>query len=181
MDSGQYPSQTPLYGRLCYSSQTLPVLRRSQGPYDPALTELGYRFSGGQPDHSLVIHNQGAVVGPLEPGALYMGPSEVGTSSREGTASQDGATASEEGTPQKNETKDDSGSDAQQSQDLNWVKNLRNLYTLCKQIRLSRISSCTPLTARVVLVSAVSIIAALESLVKREKRSVLSFVFRCSQ
>ncbi|KAB5579847.1 hypothetical protein PHYPO_G00199650 [Pangasianodon hypophthalmus] len=122
MDSGQYPSQTPLYGRLCYSSQTLPVLRRSQGPYDPGLTELGYRVSGGQPDHSLVIHNQGAMVGPLEPGALYMGPSEVGNSSREGTASQDGATASEEGTPQKNDTKEDSGSDAQQSQDLNWVQ-----------------------------------------------------------
>lgn len=123
MESGQYPSQTPLYGRLCYSSQTLPVLRRSQGPYDPGLTELGYRFSGGQPDHSLVIHNQGAMVGPLEPGALYMGPSEVGNSSREGTASQDGATASEEGTPQKNNTKEDSGSDTQQSQDFNWVKN----------------------------------------------------------
>lgn len=52
-----------------------------------------------------------------------MGPSEVGNSSREGTASQDGATASEEGTPQKNDAKEDLGSDAQQSQDLNWVKN----------------------------------------------------------
>ncbi|XP_060773818.1 cadherin-24 [Neoarius graeffei] len=122
VDSGQYPSQTPLYGRLCYSSQTLPVLRRSQGPYNPGLTELGYRLSGGQPDHSLVIHNQGAMVGPLEPGALYMGPSEVGNSSREGTASQEGATASEEGTPQKNDAKEDLGSDAQQSQDLNWVQ-----------------------------------------------------------
>lgn len=120
MDSGQYPSQTPLYGRLCYSSQTLPVLRRSQGPYDPGLTELGYRFSGGQPDHSLVIHNQGAMVGPLEPGALYMGPSEMGNN--EGTTSQDGATASEEGMPQKNDTKEDLGSDVQPSQDLNWVR-----------------------------------------------------------
>lgn len=120
MDSGQFPSQTPLYGRLCYSSQTLPVLRRSQGPYDPSLTEVGYHFSGGQPDHSLVIHNQGAMVGPLEPGVLYMRPSEV----KEGTASQDGAIASEEGMPHKNDTKEESGSDAQQSQDLNWVKNL---------------------------------------------------------
>lgn len=63
------------------------------------------------------------MVGPLEPGTLYMGPSEVGNSSREGTASQDGAIASEEGTPQKNDTREDSSSDAQQSQDLNWVKN----------------------------------------------------------
>lgn len=118
MDNGQYPSQTPIYGRLCYSSQTLPVLRRSQGPYDPGLAELGYPFSGGQPDHSLVIHNQGAMVGPL-----YLGPSDVGNSCREGTASQDGATASEEGTPQKTDNKEDSGSDAQQSQDHNWVKN----------------------------------------------------------
>lgn len=121
MDSGQYPSQTPLYGHLSYSSQTLPVLRRSHGPYDPGLNELGYHFSGRQPDHSLVIHNQGAMVGPLEPGALYMGPSNVRNSSREGTASQDGATASEERTPQKNYI--NSSSDAQPSQDLNWVNN----------------------------------------------------------
>ncbi|KAI5103901.1 hypothetical protein C0J45_5527 [Silurus meridionalis] len=122
MDGAQYPSQTPLYGRLCYSSQTLPVQRRSQGPYEPGLTELGYRFSAGQPDHSLVIHNQGAMVGALEPGTLYMGPSEVVNSSREGTASQDGATASEEGTPHKIDIKEDSGSDAQRSQELNWVQ-----------------------------------------------------------
>lgn len=127
MESGQYPSQTPLYGRLCYSSQTLPVLRRSQGPYDPGLTELGYRFSGGQPDHSLVIHNQGAMAGPLEPGALYMGPSDA----REGTACQDGATASEEGGPHTNDTKEDLGSDAQQSQDLNWVK--KNIFFINQQ------------------------------------------------
>uniref|UniRef100_A0A8B9HFP2 Cadherin-24 n=1 Tax=Astyanax mexicanus TaxID=7994 RepID=A0A8B9HFP2_ASTMX len=90
----------PLYGRLCYSSQTLP---------------LGYRFPGGQPDHSLVIQNQGAVVGPLEPGSLYVGPGEAVNSSREGTVSQDGVTTSEGGTPRKNDTKEDSSSDAQQS------------------------------------------------------------------
>ncbi|TSO57290.1 Cadherin-24 [Bagarius yarrelli] len=117
LDSGQYPIQTPLYGRLSYNSQTLPVLRRSHGPYDPGLTELGYRFSSGQPDHSLVIHNQGAMV---EPEALYLGPSNVTNTSREGTASQDGTTASEEGMPQKNDIKEDSGSDAQPSQDMNW-------------------------------------------------------------
>ncbi|KAL7876447.1 hypothetical protein AOLI_G00114100 [Acnodon oligacanthus] len=122
LDSGHHSQTTPLYGRLCYSSQTLPVLRRSQAPYEPGLAELGYRFPGGQPDHSLVIQNQGAVVGPLEPGALYVGSGEGGNSSREGTASQDGATASEGGTPRKNDAKEDSSSDAQQSQDLDWVQ-----------------------------------------------------------
>ncbi|KAL7879632.1 hypothetical protein SRHO_G00018860, partial [Serrasalmus rhombeus] len=120
LDSGHHSQTTPLYGRLCYSSQTLPVLRRTQAPYEPGLAELGYRFPGGQPDHSLVIQNQGAVVGPLEPGALYVGSGEGGNSSREGTASQDGATASEGGTPRKNDAKEDSSSDAQQSQDLDW-------------------------------------------------------------
>ncbi|XP_036451884.1 cadherin-11 [Colossoma macropomum] len=120
LDSGHHSQTAPLYGRLCYSSQTLPVLRRSQAPYEPGLAELGYRFPGGQPDHSLVIQNQGAVVGPLGPGALYVGPGEAGNSSREGTASQDGATASEGGTPRKNDAKEDSSSDAQQSQDLDW-------------------------------------------------------------
>ncbi|XP_072544386.1 cadherin-24 isoform X2 [Salminus brasiliensis] len=120
LDGGHHSQTAPLYGRLCYSSQTLPVLRRSQAPYEPGLAELGYRFPGGQPDHSLVIQNQGAVVGPLEPGSLYVGPGEAGNSSREGTASQDGATTSEGGTPWKNDTKEDSSSDAQQSQDLDW-------------------------------------------------------------
>uniref|UniRef100_A0A668AWF0 Cadherin 24 n=1 Tax=Myripristis murdjan TaxID=586833 RepID=A0A668AWF0_9TELE len=60
----------PLYGRLCYSSHTLPVLRRNPGgPFEAGLTELGYRFPGGQPDHSLVIQNQGAMVGPMDGGA----------------------------------------------------------------------------------------------------------------
>ncbi|KAI4901121.1 hypothetical protein NFI96_005334 [Prochilodus magdalenae] len=122
LDTGHHSQAAPLYGRLCYSSQTLPVLRRSQAPYEPGLTELGYRFPGGQPDHSLVIQNQGAVVGPLEPGALYVGPGEAGNSSREGTVSQDGATASEGGTPRKNDAKEDLSSDAQQSQDLDWVQ-----------------------------------------------------------
>ncbi|XP_066536762.1 cadherin-18 [Hoplias malabaricus] len=121
LDNSIHSQTAPLYGRLCYSSQTLPVLRRSQGPYEPGLAELGYRFPTGQPDHSLVIQNQGAVVGPLEPGALYVGSGEAGNSSREGTASQDGATLSEGGTPRKNDSKEDSSSDAQHSQDLDWV------------------------------------------------------------
>uniref|UniRef100_A0A8C0YDU2 Cadherin 24, type 2b n=1 Tax=Cyprinus carpio carpio TaxID=630221 RepID=A0A8C0YDU2_CYPCA len=105
-----------LYGRFCYSSHTLPVLRRSQGPYEPGISELAYRLPGNQPDHSLVIQNQAAVVGTLEPGAIYMPTTEASHDSKEGTASQDGATTSEGGTPRKNDSKDDASSDAQQSQ-----------------------------------------------------------------
>ncbi|XP_073705481.1 uncharacterized protein cdh24b [Garra rufa] len=127
LDPGQYTSQgAALYGRFCYSSHTLPVLRRSQGPYEPGISELAYRLPGNQPDHSLVIQNQAAVVGPLEPRAIYVPTAEAGHSSKEGTASQDGATASEGGTPRKNDSKDDASSDAQQSQnqsqDLDWVQ-----------------------------------------------------------
>uniref|UniRef100_A0A8C2GCA7 Cadherin 24, type 2b n=1 Tax=Cyprinus carpio TaxID=7962 RepID=A0A8C2GCA7_CYPCA len=127
MDPGQYASQgAPLYGRFCYSSHTLPVLRRSQGPYEPGISELAYRLPGNQPDHSLVIQNQAAVVGPLEPGTIYVPTAEASYGSKEGTASQDGATTSEGGTPRKNDPKDDASSDAQQSQsqsqDLDWVQ-----------------------------------------------------------
>lgn len=132
MDPGQYASQgAPLYGRFCYSSHTLPVLRRSQGPYEPGISELAYRLPGNQPDHSLVIQNQAAVVGTLEPGAIYMPTTEASHDSKEGTASQDGATTSEGGTPRKNDSKDDASSDAQQSQsqsqDLDWVKQYMSL------------------------------------------------------
>ncbi|XP_041963266.1 uncharacterized protein LOC121720857 isoform X1 [Alosa sapidissima] len=125
-------SVAPLYGRLCYSSQTLPVLRRGQGPLEPGAAELGgYRIPGGPPDHSLVIQNQGAMVGTLEHCAMYGEPGGGGGGSpREGTTSQDGATASEGGTPRTNDSKErlgggtgtDSSSDAQQSQDLDWVQ-----------------------------------------------------------
>ncbi|XP_059419324.1 uncharacterized protein LOC132154693 isoform X1 [Carassius carassius] len=129
MDPGQYASQgAPLYGRFCYSSHTLPVLRRSQGPYEPGVSELAYRLTGNQPDHSLVIQNQAAVVGPLEPRAIYVPTAEDSHGSKEGTASQDGATTSEGGTPRKNDSKDDASSDAQQSQsqsqDMDWKKKL---------------------------------------------------------
>ncbi|XP_016365450.1 uncharacterized protein LOC107706285 [Sinocyclocheilus rhinocerous] len=129
MDPGQYASQgAPLYGRFCYSTHTLPVLRRSQGPYEPGISELAYRLPGNQPDHSLVIQNQAAVVGPLEPGAIYVPTAEASHGSKEGTASQDGATTSEGGTPRKNDSKDDASRDAQQSQsqsqDLDWKNKL---------------------------------------------------------
>ncbi|XP_076828962.1 cadherin 24, type 2b isoform X2 [Brachyhypopomus gauderio] len=114
LEGGQYQGPA-VYGRLCYSSHTLPVLRRAPGPCEPSMADLGYRFAGGQPDHSLVIQNQAAVAGPLEPGA-------AGNGSREGLASQDGATASDGGTPRKHGVKQDSGGETQQSQDVDWVQ-----------------------------------------------------------
>ncbi|KAI7810234.1 putative cadherin-24 [Triplophysa rosa] len=125
LDPGQYNNQgPPLYGRLCYSSQTLPVLRPS---HERGLSELAYHFPGGQPDHSLVIQNQTAVVGPLEPGAIYAALAEAGHCSKEGPGvSQEGANTSEGGTPRKNDSKEELSSDAQQSQsqsqDLDWVQ-----------------------------------------------------------
>lgn len=133
-----------LYGRLCYSSHTLPVLRRTPGgPFEPGLAELAYRFPGGQPDHSLVIQNQGAMVGPLEPGAVYIGPTELSTGSRtvsragsrDGTAPQSGVSTSDGGTPRTNNSQERGGGagatsnctegsreDKQNhSQDIDWV------------------------------------------------------------
>lgn len=92
----------PLYGRLCYSSHTLPVLRRAPG----GLAEIGYRFPGGQPDHSLVIQNQGAVVGPMESGAVYMTPADL---SRDGTAPQSRVSTSDGGTPRTNDSQERGG------------------------------------------------------------------------
>uniref|UniRef100_A0A8C8DRV6 Cadherin 24, type 2b n=1 Tax=Oryzias sinensis TaxID=183150 RepID=A0A8C8DRV6_9TELE len=98
----------PLYGRLCYSSQTLPVLRRTPGgTFDQGLAELAYRFPGGQPDHSLVIQNQGAAVGPMESGAVYIAPTDLSkgsqtgsrAGSRDGTATLSGVSTSDGGTP----------------------------------------------------------------------------------
>ncbi|XP_051944698.1 uncharacterized protein LOC127616915 isoform X1 [Hippocampus zosterae] len=98
----------PFYGRLCYSSHTLPVLRRTPGEtLEPGLAELGYRFPGGQPDHSLVIQNQGAMVGPMESGAVYVTSTDLSAGSRtgshagsrDGAATQSGVSTSDEGTP----------------------------------------------------------------------------------
>uniref|UniRef100_A0A8D3C692 Cadherin 24, type 2b n=1 Tax=Scophthalmus maximus TaxID=52904 RepID=A0A8D3C692_SCOMX len=108
-----YPG--PLYGRLCYSSHTLPVLRRAPGgTFDPGLAELGYRYPGGQPDHSLVIQNQGAMVGAMESGAVYIAPADLGagsqmgscTGSRDGTAPQ---SASDGGTPRTSDSHERGG------------------------------------------------------------------------
>ncbi|XP_047198077.1 uncharacterized protein LOC118117832 isoform X1 [Hippoglossus stenolepis] len=105
----------PLYGRLCYSSHTLPVLRRTPGgTFEPGLAELGYRFPGGQPDHSLVIQNQGAMVGAMESGAVYITPtdgSRMGScaGSREGTAPQSAVSTSDGGTPRTSDSRDRGG------------------------------------------------------------------------
>ncbi|KAI1901290.1 hypothetical protein AGOR_G00032790 [Albula goreensis] len=67
----------PLYGRLCYSSHTLPVLRRAHShAHGLGLAELACNFPSGPLDHSLVIQNQGAILGPLGAGPVYMGPTE---------------------------------------------------------------------------------------------------------
>ncbi|XP_047445379.1 uncharacterized protein LOC125010662 [Mugil cephalus] len=103
-----------LYGRLCYSSHTLPVLRRPPGgTFEPGLAELAYRFPGGQPDHSLVIQNQGAMVGPMESGAVYIAPTDLSTGSRtgsrDGTAPQSGVSTSDGGTPRTSDSQERGG------------------------------------------------------------------------
>ncbi|XP_074506431.1 uncharacterized protein cdh24b isoform X2 [Sebastes fasciatus] len=110
----------PLYGRLCYSSHTLPVLRRAPGGgqvFEPGLAELGYRYPGGPPDHSLVIQNQGAMVGAMESGAVYIAPTDLSngsrtgsrTGSRDGTAPQSGVSTSDGGTPRTSDSQERGG------------------------------------------------------------------------
>ncbi|XP_057712947.1 uncharacterized protein LOC130929630 isoform X2 [Corythoichthys intestinalis] len=135
----------PFYGRVCYSSHTLPVLRHTPGEiFEPGLAELGYRFPGGQPDHSLVIQNQGAMVGPMESGAVYVTPADLSTGSRtgshagsrDGTATQSGVSTSDEGTPRTSDsqekrrrigtssncTEESSEDKANNSHDMDWVQ-----------------------------------------------------------
>ncbi|KAM9719096.1 uncharacterized protein cdh24b [Menidia menidia] len=113
---GNYSAQGgPLYGRLCYSSHTLPVLRRAPGggAFDQGLAELAYRFPGGQPDHSLVIQNQGAMVRPAESGAVYVAPADLSagsrTGSRDGTAPQSAVSTSDGGTPRTSNSQERGG------------------------------------------------------------------------
>ncbi|XP_061747486.1 uncharacterized protein LOC133545692 [Nerophis ophidion] len=135
----------PVYGRLCYSSHTLPVLRRAPaGTFQPGLAELGYHFPGGQPDHSLVIQNQAAMVGPMDSGAAYVTAADLSAGSRtgsqagsrDGTATQSGVSTSDEGTPRtgnnqekrrgmrssSNCTEDSSEDKVNHTQDLDWVQ-----------------------------------------------------------
>ncbi|XP_036374738.1 uncharacterized protein LOC118771014 isoform X2 [Megalops cyprinoides] len=73
---GQYPGPAPLYGRLCYSSHTLPSLRHARGPFGPGpgLSQLACPFPIGPLDHSLIIQNQGALLGQAEPQGERAGP-----------------------------------------------------------------------------------------------------------
>lgn len=132
----------PLYGRLCYSSHTLPVLRRAPGgTFEPAMAELGYRFPGGQPDHSLVIQNQAAMGGPMESGAVYVAPTDLSNGSRTGsrTGSRDGTapqSTSDGGTPRTSDSQERGGGTGtasnctegsiedkmNHSQDVDWVR-----------------------------------------------------------
>ena len=127
----------PLYGRLCYSSATLPVLRRTPGgAFEPGLAELGYRFpAGGQPDHSLVIQNQGAMVGPMESGAIYVAHTDLSigsrAGSRDGTAPQSRVSTSDGGTPRTSDSQERGGTasncteaseDKLNGQDMDWVR-----------------------------------------------------------
>ena len=135
----------PLYGRLCYSSHTLPVLRRAPGPqFEPGLTELGYRFPGGgggvgQPDHSLVIQNQAAMAAgqQVDPGAAYAEAADQGSrtgSSRDGTAPPSGVSTSDGGgTPQTSNSQERGGATSNgteasgedknnHSHDMDWVR-----------------------------------------------------------
>uniref|UniRef100_A0AAV2JTQ6 Cadherin domain-containing protein n=1 Tax=Knipowitschia caucasica TaxID=637954 RepID=A0AAV2JTQ6_KNICA len=131
----------PLYGRLCYSSATLPVLRRAPGgapggAFEPGLAELGYRYPGGQPDHSLVIQNQAAMVGPTGSGAVYIPSTELSngsrTGSRDGTAPQSRVSTSDGGTPRTSDSHDRGGGTASNctegsedklnGQDMDWAQ-----------------------------------------------------------
>ncbi|MFT7800126.1 cadherin-24 isoform X1 [Arapaima gigas] len=111
----QYPSSAaPLYGRLCYSSHTLPALRHSHSVFEPGLPELAYRYPSGHLDHSLVIQNQGAIGGPLNTGAVCVVPADAaaarGTTSRAAPPSAEG------------KEKVGVASTGDQNQNIDWVR-----------------------------------------------------------
>ncbi|KAG7255041.1 hypothetical protein CRUP_023829 [Coryphaenoides rupestris] len=97
-----------LYGRLCYSSHTL--------PFEAGAAELGYRIpGGGGADHSLVIQNQAAMVGAMESGAVYISPTELGGGGGGGGgASRAGSrvSTSDGGTPRTNDSHERGGGGA---------------------------------------------------------------------
>lgn len=101
---------------------------------------MGYRFPGGQPDHSLVIQNQGALVAPMESGAVYVAPTDLSTGSRtgsrDGTVPQSGVSTSDGGTPRTSDSQERGGGTGTASnctdgssvdkmshiQDMDWVR-----------------------------------------------------------
>ncbi|XP_021455002.1 cadherin-24 [Oncorhynchus mykiss] len=92
----RHPGSTPVYGHLCYSIHTLPVLRDL--PEGPTPFQSGlqlaklmetYELPGhqmGNVNNSLVIQNQGTF-DLLEPGTVHLNPAEPRFPGREGPES----------------------------------------------------------------------------------------------
>ncbi|KAJ8387625.1 hypothetical protein AAFF_G00151750 [Aldrovandia affinis] len=121
----------PLYGRLCYSSHTLPVLRHAHSHvHGRGLAELACNFPAGPLDHSLIIQNKGADLGPLGPGVIYMGPAEPHADCN-APQIQDAPVGLDSGTFRGRDMKERGGASAsepeprsQQDQDLDWNRSL---------------------------------------------------------
>ncbi|XP_073678836.1 uncharacterized protein cdh24a [Garra rufa] len=75
------PVSAPLYGRYCYSIQTLPASRNRLGPFNSRLdlAKLAYVLPG----------SQGQAGGPLESGSVYIGKSRDGSEHKRADGSTD--------------------------------------------------------------------------------------------
>lgn len=83
------PVSAPLYGRYCYSIQTLPAPRNRLGPLNSRLdlAKLAYVLPG----------SQGQTCGPLESGSVFIDKSRDGSEHK-------GAHGSTESIPKESET-----------------------------------------------------------------------------
>uniref|UniRef100_A0A673HE35 Cadherin-22 n=1 Tax=Sinocyclocheilus rhinocerous TaxID=307959 RepID=A0A673HE35_9TELE len=75
------PVSAPLYGRYCYSIQTLPASRNRLGPFNSRLdlAKLAYVLPG----------SQGQAGGPLESGSVFIGKSRDGSKHKRADGSTD--------------------------------------------------------------------------------------------
>uniref|UniRef100_A0A8C1V966 Cadherin 24, type 2a n=1 Tax=Cyprinus carpio TaxID=7962 RepID=A0A8C1V966_CYPCA len=75
------PVSAPLYGRYCYSIQTLPASRNRLGPFNSRLdlAKLAYVLPG----------SQGQAGGPLESGSVFIGKSRDGSEHKRADGSSD--------------------------------------------------------------------------------------------
>ncbi|XP_050952927.1 cadherin-11 [Labeo rohita] len=75
------PVSAPLYGRYCYSIQTLPASRNRLGPFNSRmdLAKLAYVLPG----------SQGQASGPLESGSVFIGKSRDGSEHKRADGSTD--------------------------------------------------------------------------------------------
>uniref|UniRef100_A0A671NAS1 Cadherin 24, type 2a n=1 Tax=Sinocyclocheilus anshuiensis TaxID=1608454 RepID=A0A671NAS1_9TELE len=75
------PVSAPLYGRYCYSIQTLPASRNRLGPFNSRLdlAKLAYILPG----------SQGQAGGPLESGSVFIGKSRDGSEHKRADGSTD--------------------------------------------------------------------------------------------